>query len=253
MNFPERDIVPGPRAFVSEAELAERRQKRQEEWAKTRKPDDPEQAPEEEYDPRTLYERLQENKMKKEAEYEEAHKLKNMIRGLDSDEVAFLEHVDHEKLDREHERSCEEQRAIAEFKEASSRLTQQEEEKRLSESAKSIWKGKAGLSGAAAASPGSSKKSQQASLLLQTVKRKASESEATPSPAAGAGGEAKRRAGSGGGTGRMECIGILPGIGAYSHSDSSDSEKSDSDSDLEMREGSFLLIPKVHKAGQCDS
>lgn len=42
MNFPEKAIVPGPRSFVSEKEIDDRRKKRQEEWEKTRKPDDPE-------------------------------------------------------------------------------------------------------------------------------------------------------------------------------------------------------------------
>jgi hypothetical protein len=41
MNFPEKAIVAGPRSFVTEKELEERRAKRQEEWEKTRKPDDP--------------------------------------------------------------------------------------------------------------------------------------------------------------------------------------------------------------------
>lgn len=93
------------RKFVSEAELDERRKKRQEEWEKVRKPDDPEgkntfiqwfkvhqwrvrdhpcilyvyvlcspEAPEEEYDPRSLFERLQEQKDKKQEEYEEQFK-----------------------------------------------------------------------------------------------------------------------------------------------------------------------------------
>lgn len=41
MNFPEKTIVAGPRSFVSEKDLEDRRKKRQEEWEKTRKPDDP--------------------------------------------------------------------------------------------------------------------------------------------------------------------------------------------------------------------
>ena len=40
--------------FVSEAELDERRKRRQEEWEKVRKPEDPEQCPEQVYDPRSL-------------------------------------------------------------------------------------------------------------------------------------------------------------------------------------------------------
>lgn len=36
------------------------------------------EAPEEPYDPRSLYERLQEQKTKRDAEYEEAHKLSKL-------------------------------------------------------------------------------------------------------------------------------------------------------------------------------
>ncbi|ELW66190.1 Protein FAM192A [Tupaia chinensis] len=63
--------------FVSEAELDERRKRRQEEWEKVRKPEDPEECPEEVYDPRSLYERLQEQKDRKQQEYEEQFKFKN--------------------------------------------------------------------------------------------------------------------------------------------------------------------------------
>jgi len=38
------------RNFVSEAELEEAKKNRQKEWERVRKPDDPEEAPEEEYD-----------------------------------------------------------------------------------------------------------------------------------------------------------------------------------------------------------
>uniref|UniRef100_A0A8C2FIB6 FAM192A/Fyv6 N-terminal domain-containing protein n=1 Tax=Cyprinus carpio TaxID=7962 RepID=A0A8C2FIB6_CYPCA len=68
------DGVDLSRKFVSESELDEKRKKRQEEWEKVRKPDDPEEAPEEVYDPRSLYERLQEQKDKKQEEYEEQFK-----------------------------------------------------------------------------------------------------------------------------------------------------------------------------------
>ena len=42
MNFPEKAIVAGPRSFVSEKDIDEKRKKKQEEWERTRKPDDPE-------------------------------------------------------------------------------------------------------------------------------------------------------------------------------------------------------------------
>ncbi|RXN18273.1 protein FAM192A isoform X1 [Labeo rohita] len=72
------DGVDLSRKFVSESELDEKRKKRQEEWEKVRKPDDPEEAPEEEYDPRSLFERLQEQKDKKQEEYEEQFKFRGL-------------------------------------------------------------------------------------------------------------------------------------------------------------------------------
>uniref|UniRef100_A0A3B3C4Q0 Proteasome activator subunit 3 interacting protein 1 n=1 Tax=Oryzias melastigma TaxID=30732 RepID=A0A3B3C4Q0_ORYME len=67
------------RKFVSETELDEKRKKRQEEWEKVRKPEDPEEVPEEAYDPRSLFERLQEQKDKKQQEFEEQFKFSYKI------------------------------------------------------------------------------------------------------------------------------------------------------------------------------
>lgn len=87
--------------FVTETELAEARKKRQEEWEKVRQPDQPlgkyplplldkvilffrfskivrlicTEMPEEPYDSRSLYERLKEQRDKKDLEFEETHKL----------------------------------------------------------------------------------------------------------------------------------------------------------------------------------
>jgi len=61
--------------FVTEAEATEQRQRRQEEWERVRQPEDPLERPEEPYDGRSLYERLKQNKDKKDMEFEEAHKL----------------------------------------------------------------------------------------------------------------------------------------------------------------------------------
>lgn len=179
--------------------------------------------------------------MKKEAEFEEAHKLKNMIRGLDSDEVAFLEHVDRAKMEEEDQKVDEEERAIADFKEAAARLSEQEEEKKLS--AKSMWKGRNERQHTT-----TSTANKQANLLKQAVKRKDpdADKEAVSSEQT----VAKKQQVTGG---QMQCIGILPGIGSYDYSDSSDSENSDSDSDLEVRGGGFVLIPKVCKSSNnCD-
>uniref|UniRef100_A0A8D8YX64 Protein FAM192A n=1 Tax=Cacopsylla melanoneura TaxID=428564 RepID=A0A8D8YX64_9HEMI len=102
--------------FISENEIANQRKIRQEEWEKVRTADQPEEAPEEQYDPRSLYDRLKEQKDKKEFEYEEAHKLKNMIKGLDDEEVEFLDLVDKSKYEEEKRKYLEESKELNEFR-----------------------------------------------------------------------------------------------------------------------------------------
>ncbi|KAK5928483.1 hypothetical protein CgunFtcFv8_013542 [Champsocephalus gunnari] len=101
------------RKFVSETELDENRKKRQEEWEKVRKPEDPEEAPEEKYDPRTLFERLQEQKDKKQEEFEEQFKFRNMVRGLDEDESSFLDEVSRQQSLVEKQRRDEEKQELS--------------------------------------------------------------------------------------------------------------------------------------------
>nr|XP_019961573.1 PREDICTED: protein FAM192A isoform X2 [Paralichthys olivaceus] len=117
----EGEGTPGvdlSRKFVSESELDEKRKKRQEEWEKVRKPDDPEEAPEEEYDPRSLFERLQEQKDKKQEEYEEQFKFRNMVRGLDDDETSFLDEVSRQQSLVEKQRRDEEKKELLEYRSA---------------------------------------------------------------------------------------------------------------------------------------
>ncbi|KAG7521615.1 hypothetical protein JOB18_002475 [Solea senegalensis] len=104
------------RKFVTEAELDEKRKQRQEEWEKVRKPDDPEEAPEEAYDPRSLFERLQEQKDKKQEEFEEQFKFKNMVRGLDDDETSFLDEVSRQQCLVEKQRRDEEKQELLEYR-----------------------------------------------------------------------------------------------------------------------------------------
>ena len=60
--------------FITENEAVEVRKRKQEQWDAIKKDGDPDQPPEEMYDPRSLYDRLQEQKQKKQDEYDEAHK-----------------------------------------------------------------------------------------------------------------------------------------------------------------------------------
>ena len=85
--------------FVTETEIAERKKVRQEEWERVRKPEDPEAAPEEPVDNRSLWERLEEQKQKKQMDWDEEHKFKNQFRGLNDDEVDFLDKVDDFRYD----------------------------------------------------------------------------------------------------------------------------------------------------------
>merc|ERR1719213_691272 len=104
------------RNFVSEADLEEAKKNRQEERERVRKPDDPKEAPEEQYDHRSLFERLEENKRTKQEEWDMQHDIKNVVRGIDDDEAAFLDKVDDVKAAAELERIREERKELEEYK-----------------------------------------------------------------------------------------------------------------------------------------
>lgn len=119
--------------FVSETEINELRRLKQLEWEKVRRPDQPLEVPEEEYDHRTLYDRLQEQKNRKELEYEETHRLKNMVKGLDDDEVEFLEMVDRSKMAEEKKKENEEQKELQRFRDKVASLERQNASHRIQE------------------------------------------------------------------------------------------------------------------------
>ena len=96
--------------FVTETEAAEIRKKRQEEWERVRNADDPEKRPEEQYD------KLKEQKVKIDLEYKESHKLENLFRGLDDDEVQFLELADKNKMPAEKKQMLQEEQELKEFR-----------------------------------------------------------------------------------------------------------------------------------------
>jgi len=122
--------------FISEAEIAEQRRMRQEEWDRVRTADQPLEAPEESYDHRSLYERLKDQKNKRDIEYEEAHKLKNMIKGLDDDEVEFLDLVDRTKMEEERKKNLEEEKEMRDFKAAVASLQEQKLNEKLKQELK---------------------------------------------------------------------------------------------------------------------
>merc|ERR1739848_725747 len=90
-------------------------------------------APEEPYDHRSLFERLEENKRAKDAEYAQQHDIKNVVRGIDDDEAAFLDKVDEIKSEAEIQRIKEERKELQEYKVMKEKLLEEEEHRRLSD------------------------------------------------------------------------------------------------------------------------
>nr|KAG5712692.1 hypothetical protein BaRGS_029747 [Batillaria attramentaria] len=64
------------------------------------------EAPEEET--RSLWQQLQDNQEAKQQEIEEQYKLRNSVKGLEDDELKFLEHVSNRQVELEKEREKEE-------------------------------------------------------------------------------------------------------------------------------------------------
>ncbi|XP_041375389.1 PSME3-interacting protein-like isoform X2 [Gigantopelta aegis] len=145
--------------FESQGEIDEKKRQRQEEWEKVRKADDPLECPEEEK--RSLFEQLQAAKDAKEQEYEDEHRLRNSVKGLEEDEVGFLNFVSKRQMEIEKERKSEEDSVLREMREAAvtitSAATSKPDVKEKSPSRPSC--------------SGASRKSQQ-SLLCGAVKRK---------------------------------------------------------------------------------
>ncbi|KAG7168265.1 PSME3-interacting protein-like [Homarus americanus] len=221
--------------FISEKEVAERRRVRQEDWDKNRGDEDPEEAPEEPpQDPRSLYDRLQEQRQKKQDEYDEAHKFKNMVRGLEDDEVDFLELVDRSKLQEEKRVRTEENSAMVEYRKKVSAMQKNiaEEEMRAELKASEMRK-----------NTGGAKKSSHLSLLAGAIKRKNSDDdknteEASDSKKAKPDSPAKENPTTvhpASGKSGFQCIAVLPGLGVYTDSSDSDNNiDSDSDEDDEI-------------------
>ncbi|CAH0760093.1 unnamed protein product [Diatraea saccharalis] len=215
--------------FISESEIVEARRRRQEEWDKVRTEDQPQEAPEEPYDTRPLFQRLEEQRLKKEAEYEEAHKLKNMIKGLDDDEVGFLDLVERTKAKAAQQISLEEQKEMQEFRERVSNLAESEEMLRL----------RAQLAPARNTQPVvQNQKNKLQGVIVR--KRKASdvEKESPPAKVNGVAGDSEtHRYNVSSETvedcGALRCVGVLPGLGHYDTDTSSDTDDS---SDFEQND-----------------
>lgn len=242
-------------SFVSESVLEERRKRRQEEWEKSRTEDMPLEAPEEEYDSRTLYDRLREQKTKKDEEFEESRKLKHLIKGLDNEEITFLEMVDNNKIQIETQRLKEEVEAIEEYKRAVSHLNNEEQEKRLNAFKKDIFS-KNFVSNENNSNK-SAKKSSQSALLANVVRKRTQSDEnedKTPKKLKSEDNKSKSISTTSetsikpsesveSSDTSIKCIGVLPGLGLYANSDSSDSDNS-SNSDVEKIDFNLIVRHK---------
>ncbi|XP_038070412.1 PSME3-interacting protein-like [Patiria miniata] len=249
------------RSFVSETELDEKRKQRQEEWEKVRTADQPLECPEEEVDPRSLYEKLQEQKDKKQSDFEEQFKFKNMVRGIDEDESKFLDEVADRQMEIETKRWREEKDMLEEMKEYTERVVPAAEPNvKLTNKTQPTEK-----TTPAKTMGASSTRRTQASLLAGAVKRKRSESddksgEKKGKSAASTSESSTSRNGADSlhgisnesqSTGinhttvnetaertlvddgdRAQVVRILPGLGFYSNSSDSDTSSSDSEVDL---------------------
>ncbi|WVW79208.1 hypothetical protein I302_101174 [Kwoniella bestiolae CBS 10118] len=86
--------------FESQASIDEAKENKQKAWKEAYArigQEPPAEQAEEEYDPRTLYERLQAKKELKKEEWDSKMKLSNQWRGIDSEEQRFLMEKDQEK------------------------------------------------------------------------------------------------------------------------------------------------------------
>uniref|UniRef100_A0A1L8DXC9 Putative nefa-interacting nuclear protein nip30 n=1 Tax=Nyssomyia neivai TaxID=330878 RepID=A0A1L8DXC9_9DIPT len=224
--------------FVTETELAEARKQRQEEWEKVRRPEDPEERPEEPYDGRSLFERLKEQKDKKDLEFEESRKLKNLIRGLDDDEIDFLDMVDQSKMNAEKLKHLQEMKEIQEFRERQNTIDESQiDKKRQME----MEKPKITRS--------SSSHTSQKSILKGVIvqKRKPSEPTGNEPAAKKVDTPAKEKS-----DGNLVCVGVLPGIGKYDSSDESDSSCTDLDEEVSVSCCMDLVGRKILKKSDDD-
>ncbi|TDG40323.1 hypothetical protein AWZ03_013252 [Drosophila navojoa] len=237
--------------FVTESEAAETRQRRQEEWERVRQPEDPLERPEEPYDGRSLYDRLKEQKTKKDMEFEEAHKLKNLIRGLDDDEVQFLELVDAHKINAERQQMHDEELELRDFRNRVEKLQEESIDKKLQAELKTTAK---------SVGASTTVRNTQKSLLGQGIKRKNGELPTSSSKASKTklntsiektASLAVSPQSSKHDVGSLKCIAILPGIGSYTESSDSEGSSDTEEHDHDKSSLADLCGRKIIKKKQC--
>ncbi|KZO96079.1 hypothetical protein CALVIDRAFT_537668 [Calocera viscosa TUFC12733] len=107
--------------FVSQSELEQAKANRDEQWkaAYARLGQEPPPKQDEVVsDGRSLFERLQTNKLAKEEQWQEQHKLSKQFRALEEDEILFLQQVKEKKYQEEQKRKLEERSELESFRTA---------------------------------------------------------------------------------------------------------------------------------------
>ena len=120
---------------------------------------------------RSLWERLNEQKQKKQDDWDEEHKFKNQFRGLNDEEVDFLDKIDNARADVERKKFLEERKELEEFERMQQESREKELKERLELEKKVIRKAQVTPSG-------SSKRTSQLKLLAGAVKRVTASDEA---------------------------------------------------------------------------
>ncbi|XP_050292937.1 PSME3-interacting protein [Anthonomus grandis grandis] len=253
--------------FISEAEAVEIRKRRQEEWERVRKPSDPVERPVEQFDGRCLFERLQEQKQKKDLEYEEAHKLKNMIKGLDDDEVEFLDLVDRTKLAADRKKEIEEERELRDYRNRVAILQEKTVEERLQAEkvANNKPKPRSGkfnqqklLAGIIVKKPENNKRKMESSPPVNNGKEDGDKSNGlepvAKQPKATEQGDNSASSSSesiesaqNNFSSALKCYALLPGWGHYGNSSSDDTSSDSDNSDVEPSAGTYDLLGRKIK------
>lgn len=149
-------------------DLDQQKEIRKREWeeARQREAKMPEYKKPENYDPRSLYERLQEQKEKKQEEFDEKMKFKNQIQYLDTDDVNFLEEKAREEEEKEATKWEEELEAVREYRQQVLRKEEAKAQAFNLDPTSGASAGK-GTTSALAAAPGRRKEREALSALVK--------------------------------------------------------------------------------------
>ncbi|KIO31882.1 hypothetical protein M407DRAFT_121732 [Tulasnella calospora MUT 4182] len=104
--------------FVSQTEIDAANATRDEQWkaAYARIGQEPPPRPAEDYDGRSLFERLQEQKTLKQEQWDDKMKLSNQFRGIDEEDSAFLAQVQDDRVEQEKLKKKQEADELAAFR-----------------------------------------------------------------------------------------------------------------------------------------